>query len=259
MQTEMPTSKKHFEDWKTFQIDGRYKALVMSDIHVPYHNGRIIKAAVKYAKDRKCNLVLLNGDLMDFYAVSRWEVDPRQRDFGNEIRAGRQFLKWLRGQFPNARIIFKEGNHDERWEKYILSKTPDLLRLKEFSLSALLKLEELNIELVGDCQPIGLGKLMVIHGHEYKFSISNPVSPARGMLLKALQSTLCGHFHQTSQHTQQRLDGHIICTMSTGCMCDMRYGYAPINNHNHGFAIVEVLKDGTYNPENHRIIHGKVY
>ncbi len=258
-QADIPEALTHFNDWKAVEVDGPLRVLVLSDIHVPYHDKGAVKLAIDYGIERKANCVLLNGDMMDFFGLSMWEKDPRKRDVPGEVRAGRQLLKAIRGAFPKARIIFKEGNHEERWERYLRLKCPELLGLPEFSWEEVYGLEAHNIEHVGDKRPIKIGKLTFIHGHEYRFSISNPVNPARGIFLKAQVHTVAGHFHQSSNHSQKGLDQNVISTWSTGCLCEMHPDYAPLNNWNLGFAFVDVFADGAFQVSNLRIINGKVY
>ena len=108
-------------------------------------------------------------------------------------------------------------------------------------------------------RPLAVGKLYLIHGHEYKFSISNPVNPARGLFLRAKTLAATSHFHQTSQHSERDLTGKVVSTWSIGCACNLRPSYSPINNWNHGFAICDLQADGSFVLANLRVIDGRVY
>ena len=112
---------------------------------------------------------------------------------------------------------------------------------------------------MGDKRPIRLGKLNVIHGHEYRFSISNPVNPARGFFLRTKTHVLGSHFHQPSHHSETNLEGCMISAWSTGCLCNVHPEYSPINNWGQGFAFVVVDKEGAFRVENLRIVGGKVW
>ncbi len=59
--------------------------LIIGDIHVPYHNIPALTLALKYGLENGVNTILLNGDIIDFYAISRFEKDPRKRNFGHEV------------------------------------------------------------------------------------------------------------------------------------------------------------------------------
>lgn len=253
-----PHGKKHFEDWKPLVISGPVRALVLADCHIPYHDKTAITAAINYGAERGVDLVILDGDTADFFSVSFWEKDPRKRDFAGELETVRDFIFSLRLIFPKARLLYKLGNHEERYERYMFVKSPELLGVPEFEIAEMIGLRP--GELVSDKRPIALGDLNIIHGHEYNFAISNPVNPARGLFLRAKAYALCGHFHQSSYHVEKTVEEKNIATWSLGCLCDLHPDYRPMNNWNHGFAYVRVFVDGKFEVENKFIARGgKLY
>ena len=54
------------------------------------------------------------------------------------------------------------------------------------------------------------------------------------------------------------INGKVIGAWSTGCLCDLNPRYMPLNNHNLGFARVEVEPDGSFEVHNHKIINGRM-
>lgn len=256
----IPPALNHFDTpWGPAIFAGPLRALVLADVHIPYHDEAALQAAIEYGLKERANFVLLNGDVQDFFALSRWEKDPRKRDFPAEVRAGRAFLQSLRKAFSKARLVLKEGNHEERFESYLRMKAPELLGLPDFTWQAAFDLDSFGVTRVADKRPIRLGSLNVIHGHEYRFAISNPVNPARGFFLRGQAHCLGGHFHQTSQHSAKNLEQSVTSCWSTGCLCHLHPDYAPLNNWNHGFAFVAIDKGGAFRVENLRIIDGKVW
>lgn len=255
----LPVAKEQFDSWAAVEFSGPLRCLILPDIHIPYYDRDATAIALKYGRDRKANFILLNGDLLDCYSISRWETDPRERDFPGELRTVHDFLHVLKSGFPRARIVFKEGNHEERYERYMMVRAPELLGIPEFSLTNAMHLGQYGVEHVGEMRPIRLGKLNILHGHEYKFSISNPVNPARGFFLRAKTNVLGSHLHQTSQHSDKNLEEKVVSAYSTGCLCDLHPRYRPINNWNHGFAFVEVDTSGAWHCDNLKVLHGRVY
>lgn len=253
---ELPES--YATDYTPYQIS-QSKVLVISDLHFPYQDNHAIRKAIEYGKNQKINCILINGDLFDFAGISRHEKDWRQRTVAQEFEAVRVFLNSLRKHFPKAKIVYKLGNHDERWEKWLFLKAPEIFDDNEFKLETRLKLGELKIDIVKDKLPIKIGKLTVLHGHELAGG-SGGVNPARATFLKTLDSVLVGHYHKTSQHTEASMYQEVFSVNSTGCLCDLTPHYMPINKHNHGFAFVEHdIKSGNYTLHNLKIIKGKVY
>jgi hypothetical protein len=257
---KIPEPRNRFKArWGAVQIAGPERCLVLSDIHIPFHDRDALITALDYGKGKEPTVILLNGDTCDFHAISKWETDPRERRFAEELKSIREFLSVLRESFPRARIIFKLGNHEERFESYMFTKAPELLDVADFEFNSLLKFKDLGIEEVRDKNQIRLGELSVIHGHEYRFMISNPVNPARGLFLRARAHAMCGHFHQTSHHQAKDINGHGIAVWSTGCLCQLNTPYLPYNEWRHGFAYVEVDNQGKFEVRNHFISKGKVY
>lgn len=257
------------EKWEPLIIDGPAKIGVLSDIHVPYHDRSAVETAVKECKRHRCDTIILNGDTIDFYGISRFEKDPERRTPTEEIQLAVQLMRWIRERLPKARCIFKEGNHDERWAKYCWQNAPVLWSLRQCRLEGVLgafhaeqveseftRLERYGWEFVGEKRPILCGDLPVLHGHE--INASSPVNPARGAWLKTSHTVLIGHLHTTSQHTQSDMWHAETATWSTGCLCGLHPRYAPVNKWCHGFALVDVQLSGEFNVRNLRITEGKI-
>jgi len=247
------------DEWEPFVLPKACtRILLLSDIHVPYHNIEAITKAIEYGKEKNINAIVFNGDTIDFYALSRYEKDPRKRRFSEEMELTRQLLQVFRKEFDGVPFYFKLGNHEERYEAYLRTKAPELLGTSEFTLDTLLKFGELGCTLIQDKRIIKAGKLNILHGHEFGRSVFSPVNPARGFYMKAKASVICGHNHQSSEHSENNLEGKVVTTWSTGCLCEMHPQYMPINKWNHGFAYVDVFEDGGFEVENLKIIKGKI-
>lgn len=136
---DLPKGLTEVDGWAPLQIDPPMRALVLSDVHVPYHNDKHVRLALEEAKARRCDAIVLNGDIMDCFALSRWEKDPRERDFRHEVDATRKLLEVISAAFPNARKVFKFGNHEERYQSYMQTKAPELLDIDDFQLESVLR------------------------------------------------------------------------------------------------------------------------
>lgn len=252
----VPESKA--KPWTPVQLcDKAGRVFVMSDIHVPYHDDMALACALDEAEKYKPTIVFINGDLCDFYGISRWETDPDVRDFKGEIQSIREFLSAIRSMFKKARIVLKLGNHEERFWHYIWRRCPELFGIDAVSFSSLIHADKHRVEVIGDKRIVLLGKLATLHGHELPKGLATPVNPARGAFLRALDSLMVGHLHRTSEHTETTLGGKIITCWSTGMLCDPHPQYAPVNRWNPGAATVTVSKDGSFAVDNFRIHNGK--
>ena len=234
------------------------KVLMLSDIHFPMQDDDALFAALEFGLEKEVDTIWLNGDIMDMYALSRFEKDPRKRNFKYEIDVTRNFLKNLRRLFPKALIIYKLGNHENRWEAFLRNKAVELLDMEEFKLSIILHFEEHNIKMIEDKQMAYCGELKVLHYHELPLK-SGGVNPARAVYLKTGESVIGGHYHRKSEHVERTLGGKLVKVYSTGCLCQLHADYMPFNNWSHGFAYIQVDKNGSYVVENKTIIDGKIY
>jgi len=252
----MPES--YAETFEPYEIS-QSRTLIISDLHIPYQDNDSIQKAINYGKEKKVNCILINGDLLDMCSISRFGRDWRQRQIHEEFEATRVFLNSLREHFPKAKIVYKYGNHDERYEKFLFLKAPEIFDCTDFQLEVLLKLGELKIEVVKEKRPIRIGKLTVLHGHEL-FGGSGGVNPARGTFLKTLENVVVGHYHKTSSNTEASMYGDVFSVHSVGCLCGKTPYYMPINKWNTGFAYCELdIKTGNYTFYNLKIINGKIY
>jgi predicted phosphodiesterase len=237
---------------------GRY--LILSDIHIPYHDLKALQIALEYGRANGIENVLLNGDIIDCHQLSRYETSPDARSFAQELHTLRMFLALLRQNFGGW-IGYKVGNHEHRLSMYLMSKAPELFDMPELGFGSLAHLEEFDIDLIESKQIVKAGRLNIIHGHEFGKSNFSPVNPARGAFIRTKCSTMAGHNHQTSEHHESNLNGDAMACWSTGCLCEMSPAYMPLAylRWNHGFAVVEVEQGGSFTVENKRIIGDKVH
>ena len=232
------------------------KAFVINDIHSRFYDREAVYAAINYGIREKCDICIINGDLLDFYQFSKFDKNPDiMRYFMSEREWAQDFLGLLQKTF--GKVIFKKGNHDIRREQYIhnkLAETPEVAGM--LSLSDYLFFEGSNVEILEDTQVIEFGKLNIIHGHEY---VGGGIHIAYNRLNKAFDNVLSGHSHVTQQALKKTLLGDTMGSWSVGCLCNLHPRYNPKNNWNHGFAIVEREENGNFIVQNSQIIKGRVF
>jgi predicted phosphodiesterase len=249
--------KSEIENKETFILPKACNdILLLPDIHAPFHVEEALDIAIDYGVEKKVNTVLINGDLIDFYQLSRFEKDPRKRSVKFELDTAKAILKYIRHKLPLATIYYYLGNHDHRFNKYMIQKAPELLDIPEFSLYHILGLQELNIHLLDNNRGWKAGKLNGRHGHE--FYGSGGVFAARAYYLKANDNIICSHVHTTSDFTIPDINKKVRGGWTTGCLSHLDPDYNPNNRYNLGFARIQVFKDGDFTVENKRIINGEI-
>ena len=250
--------KSEEADYTPFIIKGFKKVGIMTDIHLPYHNIESITAAISYFKKEKIDALLLNGDTIDCYSLSRFSKDPKKRDFKYELDTLKAFIEILDKQL-GAKIFFKIGNHELRYERFLQEKAHELRGVEEFEFSNIIKARANGIDIIDSNRYMKLNSLNGIHGHEYIGGISAPVNVARGLYLKGKVSAFQGHNHSTSEHTETDMNGKITTTWSIGCLCELNPAYMPLNKWNWGAGLVELDSNGEdFEFHNKRIYKGKI-
>lgn len=231
------------------------RLLILSDIHLGLHERIAVEAAVNHGRRRKADAVLINGDMFDFPSLSKYVYSPDKLLINKEFQLAQEFLSWLRMAFPTARIIFKKGNHDERYDTFLQTKAPQLYNMASMTLGSHAKFESLGIEEAKDLQEIRAGKLSIFHGHELKKGGKYYTSAILG---KLMCNTAVGHFHRTQESSGRTLHGEDIACWGSGCLAKLRQRYMPYPDANNGFQFVEFYPNGKFKLDNLRIIDGMI-
>lgn len=245
------------KDKTIIDIEGK-KVLMLFDIHIPYHDIKALHLAINYGVKNGCDTVLLGGDFIDCYEISSFEKEKSKRSFKSELQLTKQFFSFLRFKFPKARIYAKMGNHEERYERYIRKNASALDGIEDFELGNLLDFDKFGIDIIHGKQLARINSLAVVHGHEFGKSTFSPVNVARGLYLRAKSSAICGHSHQTSEHTEKDINGRLTTCWSVGCLSELTPEYAPFAKYNHGFAVVTKRGKEGFNVQNFRIHEGQI-
>jgi metallophosphoesterase superfamily enzyme len=259
--------------WEPVEVLHKRNA-VLSDLHLLYYDPMALIPALNDIADYKPECIIVLGDLLDFYEISKFGRDPSVENLRLVLLAGFKFWSMLRRRFPDTALIWKYGNHDERWEKFCWSKAPEFCRqLPQMSdLEWIMNhpslfsdtddnaAEGLDITMVKTPVPIKISKLFLLHGHELPKGIASPVNAARGAFLKTAECVMVGHQHQSSNHREISLAGRLVSAWSLPCLCNLHPRYSPINPRwSHGHAFVDRVDESNFHVTQRQIINGKVY
>lgn len=234
---------------------GIKKLLVLNDIHIPYHDSTALMAAIRYGVDHNCEAVLLNGDISDMYQLSRFMKSPTKANFKREREMVTEFLRLTQDTFNH--VYYKQGNHENRFEHYLMTNAPAIFDEEEHRLSELFMFEGSRVKFIDESQLVTFGKLAILHGHELKGG--GTVNIARNKMLKSFSNIAFGHHHTIGESTVKDIYGDYMAAWSIGCLCNLKPRYMPFNQWMHGFATVEINDDdGNFRFINKKIINGNV-
>ncbi len=259
---------------------------VMGDTQFPFEDPTSWALTLGWLRDVRPGEIVLTGDVIDGWAVSRFEKDPRE---GMSLQAEMQYahnrLAEMRDAVgPDATITYIQGNHDIRAERYIQNQAPQLIGIKDpatgddlLSFTRLLGLDHLGIDLVekpegalGDGHMNGVYRitpdLVATHGF---YSRGGRTGGGGVSIMPLVDSWDCsvigGHDHKQGIGivTKGGVAGspmRRLRAISTGMLCRRDLGYQPVGTSNWqpGFVAVSVATDGTWVPELIEIVDGKI-
>ena len=243
------------KEYTSLRLEDKFKKVgIMSDIHVPFHSMSALTCAIKHLREEQIDCLILNGDIMDFYAISRHEKEKDLRDFAKEIEMGRNFLQKIRDLFPFIPIYYKMGNHENRWQRYLNDQAEEFAQLHEMQFEQFFRLDKLAMVYVPDWQGIEAGNLLVLHGHEI---MAGGMNPSQSTFNKTFCNTLIGHVHRTTSTIKKNGFKEYFHSYSTGCLTQLSPKYYPFAQHNNGFAMVHI-ENGITKVDNFVIKDGKI-
>lgn len=235
----------------------------LCDLHIPYHDPVACGIAYREMLDLQPDRIYIGGDLLDFHKISYFNKDPEAMDMADEIDKAKDFLWQLQEDFPEAKITLEGGNHvSGRWENYMCGT--NVKGVEGVDIDSILGLDEFNISYVSALEEKQMtgrfpkhGKLFHLHGDEARVHFGG-VNIARTMFLRLRYNAIFGHFHKTQEYYDKDVADNVMACWSVGCLCNLTPAFRPVNDWNHGFAIVYYHEDGTFSVENKKIIEGMV-
>ena len=225
------------------------KLIFPTDEHYPFQDEKARAVALQIANDFDPDLRITGSDGLDFYAISRFDKDPR-RIKANGLQD--EIILWTKGQrewqeaTPNANAWFLRSNHDDRLQKYLM-RHPEMYDLKVLQLPVLLGLDALGIvweHEKGENANYELlieNRLLIMHGEIVrKFSAYT----AKAILDQEMNqiSILSGHTHRGGSYFIQSRLG-VIQAHECFCLCSLNPGYVRKPNWQQGIAMATVTKN----------------
>jgi len=231
---------------------------VISDVHAPYQDETAISLAIKVLTFASPCIIIIAGDFMDFFAISRFSKDPRRRlMLADELKVARELLHRLHNSIDTQLWIYLEGNHEERLRLYLWNKAAELSTLDVVSIQSLLQFEKWKDlvfvtyqdepkPMLSDVVPcVRVGNLLVIHGDRLRLT-GNAINVALNVFRRLLRNVLVGHFHRADFYVQTDYDGKMRGCWLNPCLSLPRPHWDAGRIWSQGLSIVEVNVDGFF-------------
>ena len=209
--------------------------IVGSDIHIPFQDNDAVESFIKYCKEKKPEAIVLNSDVLDMFMLSKFTKGEGRNPL-EEITMCRELLASVRNACPNAEIYYVIGNHENRLEKYVLTKAPELASLIE-DVFSIIKTEDFKIR---GCASLTINDNFVCK-HGTLLGNKSGLSAIKEME-NAYMSGATGHTHRLCKYIARK-SGRKFVWIETGCLCDLNPEYCVNPNWQAGFAELK-FKDG---------------
>ncbi len=244
--------------WAEVQPKRNITIAVLNDVHVPFQDPTAWSLALTILRDVQPDIVVVNGDFVDFFAISRFSKDPRRKlELGLEIKEARSVLQQLFERVPTRQWIFIEGNHEARLRAFIWNRAVELIGLDELELPNLLRLDGVLYLRHPDtpCPTdtfaaplVRMGMLYILHGDTFRM-VSTAVNVARCLFLRTLKNLIVGHWHRADVWVQKDFEGHEHGCWIVPCLALPRPHWDSGRIWGQGLALVEMTPRGFFRVE----------
>lgn len=224
--------------------------VVGSDIHIPFQDDKAIDAFVNFCKNKQPEVIVLNGDVLDFYMLSRF-TKGEGRNPMEEVTLCQALFKRLRNTCPDSLIYYVLGNHEARLEKNILAKAPELASLVE-DVFTILRTGDYGIR---GCASLTLNNTVVFK-HGTLLGNKSGLSAIKEME-NSYMSGCTGHTHRLCKYIARKA-GRKFFWIETGCLCDLNPEYVIQPNWQQGFAVLAIKDSKVVSAHAKEIENGEI-
>lgn len=225
--------------------------VIGSDIHIPFHDTKAVDAFISYVADTVPDIVILNGDVLDMFMLSRFTKGEGRNPL-EEIEECRRLLKKIRDMVPSeTELYYVIGNHETRLERYVLTKAPELASLVE-DVFTIIKAEDYGFK---GCASLTINDKIVIK-HGTLLGNKSGLSAIKEMEASYM-SGASGHTHRLCKYIARKA-GRKFFWMETGCLCGLNPEYMVNPNWQQGFARIDIKGGKVHSAKIIEIENGEV-
>lgn len=210
------------------------KILCIGDLHIPFQDNKAVECIYEFLKYFRPSYIVILGDFVDFYAISRYDREPeRLNSLNDEIEQGKEILNKIR-MLTSCNIIWLEGNHEGRWKKFVYRRAPELACVFP-SFSEIFNLHSFKIDFVEDLTKryVTIDNYLFRHGDE----VASMEFSGRYLLKKYLKKGVSGHSHRLSTVRLRTFDQQLFWS-ECGCLCKLTPSYCSFPNWQQGFVYI---------------------
>lgn len=168
---------------------------VIGDTHNPFQDEQALAVVERFLGELKPNYLIYNGDISDFYQVSKFDKNPaRIANLQSDLDNTKDMFARHRRLLPDTEMILTYGNHEYRWQKFLWSAMPAAASLDCLTVEKLYDLDEYGIRHIDYEQGLMInGVFLILHGD---IASIHSGYTAKRMFEKHGGCGVCGHCHR---------------------------------------------------------------
>jgi len=212
---------------------------VINDPHNPYQDVRTLSLVEGLLKEIQPNYLIYNGDMCDFYQISPFDKDPhRIPEMQGDINNTKAMFQRHKVILPNTKKILQDGNHEDRWQKFLWTKARELSSLRCLTIPELYGLSEYDIEHVAYERGIMINDIfLILHG---TIASIHSGYTAKRMYEKHGGCGICGHCHRGGSFYKRDRFG-TWGWWENFCLCSLDPDWTQHPNWVQGFSLVHFI------------------
>lgn len=185
------------------------KVLVISDLHIPYHDDRALDFLAKVYKMYDCDTVVCVGDEVDFHGISFHKSNPDLNSAGHELREAVHHLKKLYKMFPKVKVCTSNHTALPFRRAFDIGLPKQLIRSYQEILEAPLGWEWEDEWIIDG--------VSYIHGE----NLGSSLSALKNAVTKRRIPTVMGHLHSEAGVYYSSTKHDLCFAMNVGCLIDI--------------------------------------
>ncbi|KKN72934.1 hypothetical protein LCGC14_0406380 [marine sediment metagenome] len=221
-------------------LNGELKTVaIIGDTHNPYQDNKVLQLVEDLLVEVQPDYLIYGGDMCDFYQISKFDKDPKRVvDLQSDVNNTKAMFERHKKILPNTKKKLIAGNHEERWQKFLWTKAPELSSLTCLSITELFDLDAYEIDYIPyECGLMINDIFLVLHGD---IASIHSGYTAKRMYEKHGGCGVCGHCHRGGSFYKRDRFG-VWGWWENFCLCSLYPDWIQNPNWVHGFSLVHFL------------------
>lgn len=245
------------------------------DLHAYYQDLGAVDALLADIESLQPADICLLGDMIDCGAFLAQHqtlgfVAEGEYTFEQDLAACSDFLNRLQAVAPKARIVYLEGNHEHRIEKWCITQTlrnaKDAAMLyRFFNPRSILKLDDRGIRYVTQSEfvdGVSIRGTMVYGTDGCEVYATHGITACKHAAAKHVErfggNVVYGHTHRADSYVINTVTKEVIGAWSPGSLCQRvrLWNHNQPDNWTTGYHVQLVSRSGLFQPLNVKLVRG---